>query len=84
MMKKYHFCDKELMKKMKSKKLDSRGQSLAEYAMILGLVATIAIVSLTSLASQLHSSFSNVASSLNGSGPILPAPAPKPPITAIP
>ncbi len=48
------------MKKIKGKKLNSRGQSVAEYAMILGLVATIAVVSLTSLASQLHSRFSNI------------------------
>ncbi len=53
------------MKKIKSKKLNSRGQSVAEYAMILRLVATIAVVSLASFTSQMKTSFFKISSVLS-------------------
>lgn len=49
-------------------RLDSRGQGLAEYALILALIAIVAIVALIFMGSQVSSKLSIVGSQLQSVG----------------
>ena len=44
------------------------GQTLAEYALLLALIAIVVIVAVTALGGQIESVFNNITSALNGGG----------------
>jgi Flp pilus assembly pilin Flp len=54
-------------------KLKRKGQSLAEYGLILGLVSVVAIVSLQAMGGQVTRILGQINNTLNG---VNPAPAP--------
>ena len=47
-------------------KVDERGASMVEYALLVVLIAIIAIVAISFAGSEVSEAFSNVAESLNG------------------
>ena len=55
--------------------LDESGQDLAEYAILIGLIAIAVIVAVRLLGSTISGIFNSIGSSLaGGAGPVLPAP----------
>ncbi|WP_458413554.1 Flp family type IVb pilin [Schinkia sp. CFF1] len=55
-----------MMNKMKNFIKEEEGQGMTEYGLIIGLVAIIAAVGLTSMGSTLKAKFDSIVSSLTG------------------
>ena len=55
--------------------LDESGQDLAEYAVLIGLIAIAVIAAVTLLGETISNVFNSIGSSLSGGiGPVLPTP----------